>query len=293
MPEANRYLTITGIITSDRRLNLQPGFLTDNGAGGSQGALDQPLVTIELLDDAGELIGRQPVAVSPLCGYAAPSSGELFLSDKIAFPPETRLVHFRWSDSDTLLHELRVTEVSPEIRLTWAPPMDGIEGEQVISWEARHREGLPLHFIALYTHTDGAAWRPLCLPQDSSELVVDFDALPGGSGQIKVLASDGVNTTEAVSAGFAVREKGYVAYILSPPDGLSVPAGHAVWLQGQGFHLEEERPELEELAWASSLDGRLGTGPLIEAGLSQGRHLITLSVGNAQASLSLDVLAPS
>jgi hypothetical protein len=289
MPELNRYLTVAGIITDDNQLDLQPGFLTDNGAGGSGGAIEQPLITVELLDDGGELIGRQPVAASPLCGYADPSTSTLFLADKIAIPPGTRLIRFRWASNDALLHDLRVPEAPPQIRLTWTPPAGRVHGEQVISWEARHPEDRPLQFIALYTHNDGRSWRPLCLPQESRELVVDFDALPGGVGHIKVLATDGVNTTEAASRGFAVQEKGYAAFILSPPDGTSIPADQAAWLQGQGLHLEEERAELEQLVWASSIDGQLGTGPLVETHLSQGRHQITLTVGNGQASLLLDV----
>ena len=293
MPEPNRYLTVAGIITSDNQLDLQPGFLTDSATGGSGGALEQPLIVVELLDDRGELIGRQPVAVGPLCGYAEQSTGRLFLADKIPFQPDTRLVRFRWAYSDALLHELRVPEAPPQIRISWTPPKDGVEGEQVISWEARHPEDLPLQFIALYTHNDGASWRPLCLPQESSEIVVDFDALPGGVGQIKVLATDGLNTTEAVSRSFAVPEKGYAAFIVSPPSGTSIPADRAVWLQGQGLHLEEERAELEQLVWTSSIDGQLGTGPLVEVHLSLGEHWITLTVVNAQAGLLLDVVAPT
>jgi hypothetical protein len=289
MPEINRYLTVAGTITDDNQLDLQPGFLTDNGAGGSGGAIEQPLITVELLDDEGELIGRQPVAASPLCGYADPSTSKLFLADKIPIPPGTRLIRFRWASNDALLHELRVPEASPQIRLTWTPPADGVQGEQAISWEARHPGDRPLQFIALYTHNDGRSWRPLCLPQESRELIVDFDALPGGVGHIKVLATDGVNTTEAASRRFTVQEKGYAALILSPPDGTSIPAHQAAWLQGQGLHLEEERAELAQLVWASSIDGQLGTGPLVEAHLSQGSHQITLTVVNAQASVSLNV----
>jgi hypothetical protein len=289
MPELNRYLTVTGVVTDDNQLDLQPGFLTDNGAGRSGGAIEQPLITVELLDGEGELIGRQPVAASSLCGYSDPSSSHLFLADKIPFPPGTRLIRFRWAYNDALLHELRVPGAPPQIRLRWTPPADGVEGEQVISWEARHPEDLPLQFIVLYTHNDGMSWRPLCLPQESNEFVVDFNALPGGIGHIKVLATDGVNTTEAASRRFAVQEKGYAAFIISPPDGTSIPADQAAWLQGQGLHLEEERAELEQLAWASSIDGQLGTGPLVEAHLSQGSHRITLTVGNAQASVSLNV----
>ena len=217
MPELNRYLTVTGFVTDDNQLDLQPGFLTDNGAGRSGGAIEQPLITVELLDGEGELIGRQPVAASSLCGYSDPSSSQLFLADKIPFPPGTRLIRFRWAYNDALLHELRVPGAPPQIRLRWTPPADGVEGEQVISWEARHPEDLPLQFIVLYTHNDGMSWRPLCLPQESSEFVVDFNALPGGIGHIKVLATDGVNTTEAASRRFAVQEKGYAAFILSPP----------------------------------------------------------------------------
>ncbi len=68
--------------------------------------------------------------------------------------------------------------------------------------------------------------------------------------------------------------------ILAPADGAVFPVGGTVVLQGQGFYLEEHRPELETLDWSSSQDGPLGRGLLIRVkGLPPGTHDIVLRAG--------------
>jgi hypothetical protein len=215
------------------------------------------------------------------------------VADKILFPEETRTLRFIRADTNTTVHEITRPESQPQIQFDWDPPEEMVvDGRQVISWTAGHPEELPLQFLVFYSHTDGQTWQPANLPLEDRELELDFDQLPGGERcRVKVLATDGANTTEVESGTFRVAEKGLRATILAPEDGATFPLGQAIWLRGQGFHLEEQRPELEDLTWTSSIDGELGSGSVVEVGPSQGRHDITLRAGEHRARISLKVVA--
>jgi hypothetical protein len=126
---------------------------------------------------------------------------------------------------------------------------------------------------------------------------VDFEQLPGGEAcRVGVIATDGVNTVELDSEPFRVAVKGCVAIILGPADGAALASDEPVWFQGQGFHIEEGRPETEHLGWTSSIDGDLGSDPLFERTLSPGKHVITLTTGAEEprrpATITVDVLPP-
>jgi len=103
-----------------------------------------------------------------------------------------------------------------------------------------------------------------------------------------VQATDGGNTTRVVSPNFDAPIKPAYAAILSPRSKESVN-GRWVTFHGQGYFLEEEKPEFVQLSWTSSRDGKLGTGSVVQTPLSKGTHDITLLVGEGarQGSASI------
>jgi hypothetical protein len=293
MTNSEQFLTITGVWTSDDRLTLEPGYITTSHEGASHGVLEPiyRLLVIELLDPQGELVARQPVATAPLCDPFTEGRTDLFVSDKIRFPEETRTIRFIRGDTDTVIHEIIRSNGDPLLRLEWEPPTGTVDGRHVFSWTAGHPDDRPLQFATFYSHDQRESWLPLTLPSEATEVELDFDQLPGGEDcRVRVLATDGVNTVEEQSRPFRVAPKAYRAMILAPEDGAVVPAEQDLWLYGQGYHLEEQQPELEELAWTSSIDGELGRGYVIEVRLSRGRHDIALKVGEHSTAISLDVV---
>jgi hypothetical protein len=117
---------------------------------------------------------------------------------------------------------------------------------------------------------------------------VDVEQLPGGERcRIRVRATNGVRSSEAVSPAFSVSVKACQAIIQQPIDGGTVAA--EVSLLGNGWYLEERQPELWALQWASDRDGPLGEGRGVFARLSPGEHVISLTAGTDKRAATASV----
>jgi hypothetical protein len=261
------------VLLADNRLLLEPGFVTDE-PGDPSGEGEDALMAEVVGEDGGTLL-HHPLATARFVGDGEAMAEQAVLG-KIPLPEGARIIRFL--RDGILVHELVLPQAEPGVRLEWDPG-DGPSGRQTVKWSAKDPEGLPLRFLPAYSNDGGQTWRPLGLPTTETSLEVDFDTLPGGNGRIAVLATNGGRSARADSAAFRLPKRPCLATILSPEDGAMVPSGREVWLQGQGYYLEEGRPELEQLAWESSIDGDLGAGPLVAARLSDGTHDITLHAG--------------
>ena len=304
--EKMRYLRLTGVLREDNQLRLRPAYLLDEAPQIEEA--DGPDLTVAFFNAQGDLLLRRSLPVSAFCAdEAAPQS--MSLNAVIPYPPQTREV--RVHREEVLLATLLVAESRPEVRWTWDPAqivsatfdggsssssaeIPGVSGRQMVTWEANHAEGLPLHSFVSYSYNGGQSWQRLTPRLNGFAAEIDFDQLPGGDAcLLKATVSDGVNTEEAVSAEFPVGQKPCQAYILSPSDGALLEPGFSILLRGQGYYLEEGEVELQQLSWHSSLDGPLGSGQIVDlAQLSPGDHTLTLVAGppGRQGQASIHVI---
>jgi hypothetical protein len=117
----------------------------------------------------------------------------------------------------------------------------------------------------------------------------DEQELPGTrQGRMRVLANDGFHSRADVSDGaFRVPNAPPQVAIASPRDGSTVPAGEPLLLEGTDADAEDGPPP-GPYAWASSVDGALGSGAELTVRLSPGEHRLTLSVADAEGSAGTD-----
>jgi hypothetical protein len=271
----SRYITITGVLHPDNRLELEPGFVTDRPEFSSDDRESE--LKVEFLNETNDVLLRYGIAAGPVC-VDGEQVVHWVVAAKVPYPPGARSLRFL--RQDVVIHQVRVPKEQPVVRLAWTPPPDP-RGEHVVKWIAEHAEGTPLRFLVAYSSDGGRSWRPLSPPFQATEFSLDFDRLPGGDTcLVAVTATDGFNTVTVLSEPFCASIKPCIAMILAPENGTVFPVGGTARFQGQGFYLEEHRPELEALDWFSSRDGSLGRGPLIQAdGLSTGTHEIVLRAG--------------
>jgi pSer/pThr/pTyr-binding forkhead associated (FHA) protein len=171
-------------------------------------------------------------------------------------------------------------------------PGDGtlINGSATLSWTASDPDGDSLTYAVLYSADQEASWLPLAQGLTETSFTFDTTDLPGCDlCQMRILASDGWNTSSAVTeSGFAVAGKEPSLGILSPEDSAQLQAGDAIILSALAYDLEDGILSGEQFVWQSSLDGQLGTGDQLVVNLSAGTHTITVGALDAQGQQAQD-----
>jgi hypothetical protein len=113
-----------------------------------------------------------------------------------------------------------------------------------------------------------------------------------------VRVTDGVSTALAVSARpFMVARKAPFVGIIAPTDRQVIAGGETVTLQGLATDHEDGMLPDSTFLWTSSQDGTLGVGNRLQAALSPGEHVLTLTATDrdgqqGQASVVVQVNAP-
>lgn len=194
-----------------------------------------------------------------------------------------------------VLHTLTISTHKPQISVTYPNGGEMLGNRENISWVAADADNDPMTFDILYSRDGGITWDAVAMDVEGTSYVWNTEqAGGGGSGRIKVIACDGVNTTEDISDGdFSLRKKTPEVFIIEPEEDARFFNNKRVIFSGNGFDLEDPFLTEEAFTWASSRDGALGMGSMVSAdSLTPGTHTITLTVrdsdGNtAQATVSL------
>jgi hypothetical protein len=179
-----------------------------------------------------------------------------------------------------------VTVLSPNGGEIW-----GATGTYTITWAANDPDGDPLTYSVLYS-PDQSNWVPVGAAITQTQLAVNAAELVGGNGaKVRVLATDGVNTsTDESNDPFTVGRKSPQAFILSPPEDITITLNTPLWLEGYAYDLEDGPLGDEALRWSSSLIGELGTGSLVVVLLPEGQHVITLTATDSEGNIGTDTV---
>lgn len=273
MREHNQYLKLAGRLYPDNHLALRPAYTTTRPPTRTA---EHSEITAEAITADGTVLGRWPLTARP---YSSDSALTLAVRGTIPLSADTvRIALYRDSNArrPVRIGILDIPESVPEV--SWLDDaIRATDGPITVRWEA-HGNPPPIEYRVHYSHDDSATWLPVSLRLTTTEHTVDLDGLPGGDRcRLRVQASNGGCSSEAVTAPFRVVIKPCLAIIQRPLDGAEVDS--PVSLLGNGWRLESNEPELEALHWESDIDGPLGEGTGIQVTLSPGPHTITLTAG--------------
>lgn len=274
--ERTQYLRVIGRLYPDLRLALRPGYLTSSPPW-SEREGDSPL-RVETFDDTGAALGSFPLRLSDFCHEGRTGEHPQAVRGFVPFHPRTRRVVF--SHHSLPIHELIRSSSAPQIDFTWQTT-DLPAGQQVVSWNGEHPEGLPVQYFLRFSNNGGETWNRIGTRTESHAQTIDFDELPGGeSCLLALVATDGINTSIRESAPFFLPRKPCIALIIQPLDGMIYPADQPITLQGQGYWLETAQPEWEQLEWFAAREGSpVGHGSRTEVTLPPGQYVIALQTG--------------
>jgi hypothetical protein len=154
------------------------------------------------------------------------------------------------------------------------------------SWSGADADGDPLTYSLLYSNDGGANWQTLATSLTGTNLELNTNQLPGGSGLLRVVASDGFLSGQDTSGAFDVPLHAPSAQILLPNQNQVFHPTQQVVLQGSAYDLEDGALDDPAFEWSSNIDGVLGSGAtLTTAELSTGTHVITLKVTDSNGQV--------
>lgn len=169
----------------------------------------------------------------------------------LSWRPDVRRITFL-RDGKALAERL-VTPNAPEVALIAPAGGSTLEGVEEVAWKTADADGDPVSASVWYSSDGGETWIPVAIQIDEGHVKIDFEQLPGSDhALLRVLASDGVNTTEAkidspvavprkapevaVSGGEYDRDLGYLlrAAAADAEDGLLSEPKAFVWTDDGG-----------------------------------------------------------
>lgn len=279
-----RCLYIVGIDHKDGQFEWQSGYVVDRAD--PPNPVPDPGSSVsfaaEAVDGDGQVLSHRELAFTTLCSSNAGAESEAksdhFVEGMLPIPPETRQV--RALRNGTVVQIRTAPAGEPAVELLWEPR--SLENPQVVRWKGSHPEGLLLQYTLLFSSDGGRSWLPQSLSSGATDATVDLARLPGGPAcQFAVDGTDGFHTVRAFSRPFELPLNTCQAMILSPLDGGTFHEREVIVFAGNGWYLEEGRPETSHLIWESSMDGEIGRGSLVSLdNLSPGEHVVTLAAGS-------------
>ena len=242
---------------------------------------------LRLLDATNATLGEYFVtATSGTHGIVADT-----LSFAASFPaPAGQVARLELRDGDKLLGSLNAGGALPTVNIISPAGGEAVDDALTLSWRASDADPTDrLLFSVQYSPDNGQHWRALLtnFPNRSGSDTVTLslaglNGIPASTtgGLIRVIASDGYNTTIAVSQPFTVANRAPTPHI-DAPGSAPLPAGQTIILSGSASDVEDGGLSGAALGWA--LDGaEIGNGQsqIIE-GLAPGIHTLTLTARDA------------
>ena len=271
-------------------------------AGADHGGIAHAAYALRLLDSAGTILWEQPLTPLVMDDHVSDSASALFSA---VFPqPAGQVATIQLLADATVLDIVTPGINPPSVAIQQPTVWAMIDAALTIQWSASDPDPADrLLFTIQYSHNSGAAWHTLTsnypsTPAGQYTLILnDLGSLHGSAPNaalLRVLASDGYNTSIATSQPFTVKNRKPYPYIVTPESGQTYPAGQAIMLSGGATDAEDGGLAGDSLRWA--VDGtNAGSGAeTIAAGLAPGTHTAVMtatdSIGNvASASTSFDV----
>ncbi|MDX1665456.1 MAG: IPT/TIG domain-containing protein [Candidatus Promineifilaceae bacterium] len=262
---------------SDRLLrewSASPGPAAENGA-------DQNGYHVQLVGVDGQVLADQAVEIATV---EDGDPGDPVPFEVTLAAPAAPVARVQLMAEDALLAVLAPGAGQPTVAID-QPAGGTVVGEHVtVSWTASDPDGDRLYYTVLYS-PNGDEWSPLLVNYGGSgtareTVTLDISGEAGSDGVgalVRVLASDGYNTTVATSQPFSVARREPFAIIASPAPGQTFRAGETIPLKGVAGDPEDGLIAHEAFVWST---GELGPTADLD-GMAPGPHTVQLTVADS------------
>ncbi len=184
-------------------------------------------------------------------------------------------------NATNLVARREISKFAPTVSLS--SPVAGTQADKslTISWNAGDLDGDTMEYIVQYSADDGQTWSLLADQLNTPSFTTEeLRELPSSNqARIKVLATDGWHTTEAISDRFVVAPRKPEVAILEPTAEQIFQTGTAIRFEGLGYDPDELGIPPEALQWSLAGRPEAGIGPRWSVtDLPPGNYTVTLTV---------------
>jgi len=190
--------------------------------------------------------------------------------------------------NQTVLATRAVSANKPTLRIIGPRAGESWGANGAVSWQAGDADNDGLTFTVFYNNGNDQRWIPIATDVTKQSVSIDTRMLAGSTkARVRVRATDGVNTTEAESAAFTVKEQAPMVTILRLRNNDVISSRQSTEFTGAAYDPREEILPSARLRWTSNRDGVLGAGRHLKTSrpLSRGEHTITLTATNSQGKV--------
>lgn len=215
-----------------------------------------------------------------------PEEGEdtsaLLISEFVPFAPGTARVQISHPGSGVVAWEYASSANAPVVsNVELVAPPSPVSGEVTLQWTAVDADGDPLTYDVLYSDDDGVSWQAVHMNLAATSAAINTAELPGSAhGRFQVIANDGLNQGQAMSAAYDVAMKAPVITVLTPLDGQTFAFGQEVYFAAEVYDLQDG--DVAGIQWRDQTSFLLGTGTAFsQDNLIIGQNVITVRATNS------------
>ncbi len=283
-------LLVAGSISPEGAGEIQPIYQTDSIPDSVEETSEGNSVLVRAIDASGNLIFEFPlVDAGGMTGFEG--NNEKTFTFNLILPDLEGVEKIQLIRGGQVIAERSKTNHAPVVTLT-SPQGGGlVQGMLNVAWTATDEDGDRLSYSVLYSINGGEVFETIGVELHQASLQYDTAKL-GGSDRavVRVVVTDGFNTTSVDSQPFRVTSKPPRLVILSPAEGQTIFNGTNVTLEAEAFDPEDGPIPDDSIQWESDLEGPLGTGHSLGVTLPLGSHTLTVTATDRDGnSVSQDV----
>jgi hypothetical protein len=287
MPDYQQFYTIIGQLDTESEQGFRhlPLFLKDRELNFEKIMSTESDMHATLLDEEGNSFLHVPLSYGYYCTDPG-SLSQLAVRGYIPFDKRTKTIKYEFRKK--IVDELRVSKNHLEIAITTKIPERIEEEKLLLEWKTSYEGEAPLQYKVFYTNNGGETWQPVGNRTEQQQMEIGVNELPGGKDcRFAVQVTDGYNNDRIESSSTSISNKPHEVMILSPLDGANLLSQRSVLFSGQAYNPNTVEEITNGLMWFSSIDGELGSGPLLQKRLSSGEHTIKLRVDKSEKNIKV------
>ncbi len=240
----------------------------------------------QLLDGSGVVLTERTFSLMQGSDLP-PESDETFA---VLVPYEPAAARFAITHEGEEIFSLAVSPNAPTV--TVGPVTGTVTDTLTVSWSADDLDGDSLTAAVYFSADGGETWELMTSGSEETEAEFDISFWPGTEqGMVRVMVTDGVNTSQDVTGPFTVTTKAPIVFVAAPEDGSGVLPETPILFTASGYDPEDGPMEGDVFSWSSDRDGELGRGEdVFVPELSLGWHEITVTASDSDGHTATDTI---